>query len=93
MTDRPLGPRSDPFATLVSLTAAALSLAPIAPREPDAEPRKAVNPAGSMLQRLDRWLWRLRQRELERALASATDVVDVEARLRARERKLLQRYY
>lgn len=93
MTNRPLNPRSDPFATLVSLTAAALSLTPIAPREPSPASRKAPKPAGSLLERLDRWLWRSRQRELERALASSTDIVDVEARLRARERRLLQRYY
>lgn len=90
MTDRP---RNDPFATLASLTAAAFSLIPNAPRPPTAKPGPTLSTAGSLFQRLDRWLWRSRQRELERALASATDVVDVEARLRSRERSLLQRYY
>jgi hypothetical protein len=93
MNNPPLRPSRDPFATLISLTAAALS----APASPRADPAPAVAPpaarGGSLLDRLDRWLWKARQRDLERALTTAVDVTEVEARLRDRERKLLQRYY
>jgi len=81
---------TDPFSTMVSLTAAALTghNAEHAPRQ-----EKNVRSSGSIFARLERWLWNARQRELERALTTATDVADVEARLRARERQLLHRYY
>jgi hypothetical protein len=38
-------------------------------------------------ERLDRWLAKARQRERERYLARARDVVDLEARIRALERR------
>ena len=92
----PLRPSRDPFATLISLFAAGLS-APSATRAPYPDvPAVSAKPTangGSLLDRLDRWLWKARQRDLERALTFATDVVDVERRLRERERSLLQRYY
>ncbi len=79
----------DPFATIVSLTAAALTgNVKSAPGD-----RTNVRSPLSLFGRIEQWLWRARQRELERALTTATDVADVEARLRARERQLLQRYY
>jgi hypothetical protein len=68
----------DPFATLVQLTAGALS-APVAMAD------DAVRPAArrrSLFDRLDAWLWTARQRDLEHALAGATDVADLESRLR-----------
>jgi len=93
MNNPPVRPNRDPFATLISLTAAALS----APALPRADTAPALEPpagrGGSLLDRLDRWLWKERQRNLERALTNAVDVAEVEARLRDRERKLLQRYY
>jgi hypothetical protein len=46
-----------------------------------------------LLARMERWAWDARQRDLERALTSATDLADVERRLRAHERGILQRYY
>ena len=75
-------PRSpfDPFSTMVSLTASALGGTAAARRPAKDENARST----SFLARLERWLWKARQRELERALASATDVTDVEARLRAR---------
>lgn len=90
MTHRTLRPHDDPFATLVSLTAAALT-GPIAP--PAGAARTSETKAASLWVRLDRWLWKLRQQDLERALTSAVDVADVEARLRGRERRLFHRYY
>jgi hypothetical protein len=72
----------DPFATLVGLTANALS-----GRTPGnaAEPAHAVESGSdsgrSLLDRLDAWLWRARQRDLERALAGAGDVAEIERRL------------
>ncbi len=81
--------RRSPFATMVSLTAAALT----GPAKPAAGVDSNVRSSPSLFGRLEQWLWKSRQRELERALTTASDVADVEARLRARERQLLQRYY
>jgi hypothetical protein len=79
----------DPVATVVSLTAAALTGNPKPAPGQDPNVRSPL----SLFGRLEQWLWKSRQRELERALTTATDVADVEARLRARERQLLLRYY
>ena len=79
---------ADPFGTLLSLTTQALT-----GRVVQVPSRAPPSPRVSLLDRLDRWLWTARQRDLERALTGATDVRDVEARLRSRERRLLQRYY
>ncbi len=93
MNNPPLRPDRDPFATLVSLTAAALTGPVTSPTDVRPATTQPAARGGSLLERLDRWLWKERQRDLERALTSAVDVADVEARLRDRERKLLQRYY
>ena len=82
-------PTTDPFATLVSLTAAALT----GVGTPSRSKAAASEGGESLLDRLDRWLWKTRQDDLERALANATDLADLEARLRARERGVLHRYY
>jgi hypothetical protein len=68
----------DPFATLVNLTAGALS-GPHRPAEDAARPDPAPR---SLFDRLDAWLWTARQRDLERALAGATDAADIDRRLR-----------
>jgi hypothetical protein len=96
MNRLPLRPSRDPFETLFSLFAAGLSAPPATePPRCDAPAVSGKPPVrgGSLLDRLDRWLWKARQRDLERALTFATDVVDVERRLRERERSMLQRYY
>jgi len=80
----------DPFATMVSLTAAALTGSTARQTQ---EPARNARSPRSIFERIEHWLWSARQRELERALTTATDVADVESRLRARERQLLQRYY
>ena len=85
----------DPFATLIQITAGGLAdsrfpaSAPseAAFRTPDA----ARPPRLSLIERLDEWLWRLRQRDVERSLESAADIAEVERRLR--ERNLFHRYY
>ena len=96
MNRLPVRPSRDPLETLFSLFAAGLSAQPL-PRAPRRDvATESENPptrGGSLLDRLDRWLWKARQRDLERALTFATDGVDVERRLRERERRLLQRYY
>ena len=80
---------TDPFFHLVSAAVGASTAQP-----PAAPAHASVRaPRLSLLERLDRWLWTARQRDLEQALTSATGAADVEARLRARERGLLQRYY
>ena len=80
----------DPFATVVSLTADALTGNP---KPAPGQDHPNVRSPLSLFARLEQWLWKARQRDVERALTTATDVADVEARLRARERQLLQRYY
>lgn len=45
----------------------------------------------SLLDRLDRWSWRQRQKDRDAVLARATDIADVERRLRDMERDF--RYY
>ena len=45
------------------------------------------------LERLDHWFWAQQQRDLEAYLAKATDVYDLEARIRAIERNKSIPYY
>ncbi|MBK6803906.1 MAG: hypothetical protein IPG84_03095 [Betaproteobacteria bacterium] len=47
----------------------------------------------SLLDRLERALWRARQRELDRYLAQAVDAPDLEDRQRRIDRSMLGRYY
>jgi hypothetical protein len=47
-----------------------------------AEPPRAVPPRLTLLQRLDRWLWRQEQKGRERYLAQASDRFDLEQRIR-----------
>jgi hypothetical protein len=46
-----------------------------------------------VLQRLDHWLWAMQQRDIERYLAQASDVFDLEARITALERGTPHPYY
>jgi hypothetical protein len=78
---------NNPFAALVSFHPGTFSSPPAADRSSSKSLR------GWLLARIERWAWNARQRDLERALTSATDLADVERRLRAHERGLLQRYY
>jgi len=50
-------------------------------------------PRRGLMSRLERWFWTWRQRELEAYLAQATDVHDLEARIRRLERDPLHPYY
>ena len=53
---------------------------------PTVESRQAKEQSLGVLERLDHWLSQSRQRELDAHLARATDIYDLEARLRALER-------
>jgi len=46
-----------------------------------------------LFERLDDWFWRQQQRAVEAYLAKATDVYDLEARIRALERNAPHPYY
>lgn len=46
----------------------------------------SVGPKRGWFDRIDEWFWKLEQRELEERLAAATDIYDLEARMRAIER-------
>ena len=50
---------------------------------PDDEPEE---PKRSLFDRIDAWFWRLEQRDLEARLAEATDIYDLEVRIRGIER-------
>ena len=47
----------------------------------------------SLLDRLDSWIWRLRQRDEERYLAQSQNVIDLERRIREIERSIVSRAY
>ncbi len=49
--------------------------------------------AGGLLERLDAWFWRQRQRDNEAYLAQSQDVFELESRMRAIERGIGGRYY
>ncbi len=92
MRTRPLAISND-LVALAATIAEALSFAPngagaaarpIAAR-PSAEP--------GWRERLDRWIWRQQQRELEAQLAKATDLSDLEKRQHAIERGVGACYY
>ena len=50
-------------------------------------------PRLSLLERLDRWLWRQHVREREAYLAGSGDVFELEERIRRLERTVDSRYY
>jgi len=52
-----------------------------------------ATPKRSWMDRLGRWFWTQRQRDLEAYLAQAADVHDLEARMRRLERDPLHPYY
>jgi hypothetical protein len=56
------------------------------PRAAVASPGAAFARPGSLLLRLERWLWQQRQRELEQILSGCLDTADVERVLRRLER-------
>ena len=65
----------------------------VAPCEPTRHDERSSALKPSLLERIERALWRSRQRELERALEGATDAADLEAKLRRIEGRMLYRYY
>jgi hypothetical protein len=67
------------------------SLGGTAPAHPPGERSSALKP--TMLERLERALWRARQREIDRRLEGAVDATDLEEKLRRLERRHFHRYY
>ena len=62
-----------------------------APADSAAERSSALKP--TLLERLERALWRARQHEIERRLEGAVDAADLEEKLRRLERRHFHRYY
>jgi len=58
-----------------------------------AEPVRAAASSRSLFERIDHWLWRQQQRSVEAYLAQASDVCDLEARVRALSRPTPNPYY
>jgi hypothetical protein len=56
-------------------------------------PEKTPLPRRGLLERLEYWFWAQQQRDLEAYLSKATDVYDLEARIRAVERNKSIPYY
>ena len=50
------------------------------------QPAKPKAPAAGLLDRLDHWFWRQEQRQREAYLAQASDIYDLERRMRHLER-------
>ena len=80
-----------PVARPESGAAADLAAAKARAAAATAQPRPAV--AMTWLDRLDQWAWRQTQKQREAYLAEATDLVDLEHRMRALERNVASRYY
>jgi hypothetical protein len=80
------------LAALVGTTGA--TAGPDHPRASRPTGRRYERAAGrSLLDRLDQWVWSSHQRDLEHSLASASDLADLERRLKASERTAFYRYY
>jgi hypothetical protein len=60
---------------------------------PNRVPAKALARRRGLFERLDHWFWRQHQHDIEAYLAKATDVYDLEARIRALERNVPHPYY
>ena len=59
----------------------------------DTAESQAASPRQGLLERLDRWFWMHEQREVEAHLSKATDIYDLEARIRGLERGVTYRCY
>ena len=57
-----------------------------------AQPPAVAAPRRGLFDRIENWLWTLQQRDVEAYLAKATDLHDLEARIRELERKGPYRY-
>ena len=79
--------------SVIDLLAEHLAAPRVEPRRPahDGSRSSALKP--SVLERLERALWRSRQHDIERALDGATDPADLEAKLCRLERRTFNRYY
>ena len=85
---------------IFALLAGALTLPPPESHTPERRddsanrgPAKVLGRPRGLLERLDHWFWRQQQRDIEAYLAKATDVCDLEARIRALERGVSHPYY
>jgi len=76
--------------SLFTLLASALTMQPMgfdSPAHPHSVPATSrEGPRRGWLERLDHWFWTREQRATEAHLAAATDIYDLEARIRALER-------
>lgn len=57
-----------------------------------AQRKSAVVASDGVLSRLERWVWKLQQRGVERYLASSQDVFELESRIRDLHRDTRQLY-
>jgi len=71
----------------VVVDAAQQSRVPVAP-----QPQVGISARVGLLGRLESWIWRQQQRERESYLADATDIADLEARMRVLEIRQLRNH-
>jgi hypothetical protein len=86
--------------SLFALMAKVVAFAPLNAESPSSRDVRGLDgrsdaPARrrGLFERLDHWFWRQQQRGVEAYLAKATDVYDLEARIRALERNVPHPYY
>ena len=60
---------------------------------PDTTAIESPRPRRGLLERIDHWFWKRGQRALEAHLGKATDVYDLEARIRDLERGVVYRHH
>ena len=77
----------------IALISEALSFNPRSSGHGAGEPVQESKPRRGLLEKIDQWFWRLRQRDHEEYLAQAKDVVDLERRMREIERSVGSRYF
>lgn len=87
MTPRNLPYHNSPFAHLVFLVSEALKGPAVG------APGSTPWPASGWLERLDRWLWTQRRKDVEAYLAQSQDLADLERRMREIDRTVASRYY
>ena len=69
-----------------------VDLKPQATQPVASKPVESFSARGGLLARLESWIWRQQQREREAYLAEATDIADLEARMRVLEVRRLRNH-
>jgi len=77
----------------IALLSETLSSKPRSSEKTDDPPAQQSEPRRGLLEKIDQWFWRLRERDTEEYLAQAKDMIDLERRMREIERSVGSRYF